>query len=93
MMPRRFGPQRRERQVSIGRGSMQTLYILGADGQPQPVQVRVGDTNGSLTEVVGGLNPGQKVITSRLATGKSNSSSGGNQRGGSSRRRSGGPNG
>ncbi len=59
------------REVSIGRGSRQTVYILGADGQPQPVQITVGESNGSLTEVVAGdLREGQEVITSRLAPGQ-----------------------
>jgi len=59
------------REVSIGRGSRQTVYVLGADGQPQPVQITVGESNGSVTEVVSGdLREGQEVITSRLAPGQ-----------------------
>jgi len=59
------------REVSIGRGSRQTVYVLGADGQPQAVQITVGESNGSVTEVVGGnLREGQEVITSRLAPGQ-----------------------
>ena len=63
------GRPRIERQARIGRGSRQSVYVLGANGEPQAVQVTVGNTNGALTEVVGGLKPGQKVITSRLAAG------------------------
>lgn len=59
------------REVSIGRGSRQTVYVLGADGNPQAVQITVGESNGSVTEVVGGdLREGQDVITSRLAPGQ-----------------------
>lgn len=59
------------REVSIGRGSRQTVYVLGADGQPQAVQITVGESNGSMTEVVSGdLREGQEVITSRLAPGQ-----------------------
>ena len=59
------------REVTIGRGSRQTVYVLGADGQPQAVQVVVGESNGSVTEVVSGdLREGQEVITSRLAPGQ-----------------------
>jgi HlyD family secretion protein len=59
------------REVSIGRGSRQTVYVLGADGQPQAVQITVGESNGSVTEVVSGaLREGQEVITSRLAPGQ-----------------------
>lgn len=93
MPPRRMGGQRRERQVSIGRGSRQTVYVLDADGKPKAVEVTVGDTNGSVTEVVGGLQPGQKVITSKLATSPSSESGSGGQRQSGSQRRSAGPNG
>src|SRR3546814_20606158 len=56
------------REVGIGRGSQQTVYVLGADGQPKPIQVRVGDSNGSQTEVSGkDLKPGMKLITGQLA--------------------------
>jgi HlyD family secretion protein len=59
------------REVSIGRGSRQTVYVLGADGTPQAVQIVVGESNGSETEVTGGdLHEGQEVITARLAAGQ-----------------------
>lgn len=59
------------REVSIGRGSRQTVYVLGADGNPQAVQVVVGESNGSETEVTGGeIHEGQEVITARLAAGQ-----------------------
>ncbi|HYN46359.1 MAG TPA: efflux RND transporter periplasmic adaptor subunit [Allosphingosinicella sp.] len=65
------GGGRRERQVSIGRGSRQTVYVLGPDGAPTPVRVVVGESNGSETEIVGGdLREGQEVITARLAPGQ-----------------------
>jgi HlyD family secretion protein len=64
-------PRRRNRpsqEVAIGRGSTQTVYILGENGQPEPVEVRVGQTDGSQTQVTGkGLKPGMKVITGQLA--------------------------
>src|SRR6185295_13818780 len=59
------------REVSIGRGSRQTVYVLGADGNPTPVRVVVGESNGSETEITGGeLREGQEVITARLAAGQ-----------------------
>lgn len=68
MPPRRRG-NRANREVSIGRGSRQTVYVVGENGQPEPIQVRVGQTNGSQTEVIGdGLKPGMKVITGQLAS-------------------------
>ena len=77
--PRRDRP---ERTATLGRGASQTVYIKGADGQPQPVQVTTGDTNGTLTEVLSGdLKPGQQVITGQLA-GDGDKSGGGARRGG-----------
>lgn len=65
-MPRRGGAQR---DVAIGRGSEQRVYVVGADGKPTAVTVRTGDTNGSVTEVVGdGLQEGVPVITGQLAS-------------------------
>ena len=65
-------PRRRARgnqEVTIGRGSKQTIYILGDDGKPQPIDVRVGESNGSQTQVTGkDLKPGMKVITGQLAS-------------------------
>ncbi len=61
---------RPERTATLGRGATQTVYIKGADGTPQPVQIVTGDSNGSMTEVIGGaLKPGAEVITGQLATG------------------------
>ena len=58
------------REVQIGRGSAQQVYILNAKGEPEPVSVTTGDTNGTLTEVTGdSLREGAAVITGRLAAG------------------------
>ncbi|KQM30914.1 efflux RND transporter periplasmic adaptor subunit [Sphingomonas sp. Leaf10] len=84
-----FGPPRRRRDggagkaATIGRGSQQTVYILGDDGKPQPVQITTGNSNGALTEVTGGdLRPGMKVITAQLADPSGKSSKGGAAKGG-----------
>ncbi|MBI0474269.1 efflux RND transporter periplasmic adaptor subunit [Sphingomonas sp. MA1305] len=67
-----------QRQATLGRGATQTVYVKGADGQPQPVQITTGDTNGQMTEVLsGGLKPGMQVITGQLAGGDSGSGGGG----------------
>jgi HlyD family secretion protein len=82
--PRRGG-DRAERTVTADRGAQQTVYILGADGQPQPVQVTTGDTNGSVTEVTSGsLRAGSKVITGQLSDGASAPSGGSGGGGGGS---------
>jgi len=60
------GPGRAERtaqQKGIGAGSRQTVYVVGADKKPAPVQVVTGATDGSLTEVTSReLKPGAQVI-------------------------------
>ena len=66
-----FRPNRNrpERTATVARGSRQTLYVKGADGSPKPVQVTTGDSDGSQTEVLSGLQPGAQVITGQLASG------------------------
>jgi HlyD family secretion protein len=51
----------RDRQVRPTDGS-RTLYVL-KDGRPQPVSVKIGATDGELTEIVSGLVEGDQVIT------------------------------
>ncbi|MDB5698016.1 MAG: efflux transporter periplasmic adaptor subunit [Alphaproteobacteria bacterium] len=64
-----------QRQVSIGRGSQQTVYVLDDNGGPQPVRITVGESNGSDTEVLSGaLRAGMQVITGRLASGQTQQS-------------------
>ncbi|HEX5378611.1 MAG TPA: efflux RND transporter periplasmic adaptor subunit [Phenylobacterium sp.] len=70
LMPR-GGPGRQGRQardVTIGRGSRQQIYVLQDDGTLKALSVQVGDSNGSQTEVSGrGLAAGLKVVTGQLA--------------------------
>lgn len=73
LVPRggRRGRGRPTREVGIGRGSQQTVYVLGEDGNPRAVRVVVGESNGSMTEITGGdLTEGMEVITARLAPGQ-----------------------
>lgn len=54
--------------VDIGRGSLQQIWVLGADNVPKPLRVTTGDTDGTNTEVSGpDVRPGLKVITAKLA--------------------------
>ncbi len=39
------------------------LFVVGRDGKPQALAVRLGASDGGLTEVVSGLEAGQDVIT------------------------------
>jgi HlyD family secretion protein len=67
--PPRGTASKKAREVQIGRGSAQTVYILDAEGEPESVAVTTGDTNGTLTEVTGdSLREGAAVITGKLAT-------------------------
>lgn len=65
------GGRTTEQEVGLGRGSVHTIYILGADGKPTPERVKIGDTDGTRTIVSGaGLNAGVKVVTGELAAAK-----------------------
>jgi HlyD family secretion protein len=71
---RRRGGGGATKSATMSKGAEQTVYILGADGKPQAVQVTTGNTDGTVTEVTGGqLKPGDKVITGQLASGSSKS--------------------
>ncbi|MEJ7933620.1 efflux RND transporter periplasmic adaptor subunit [Sphingobium sp. AN558] len=59
------------RQVSFGAGSSQTVYVIGEDGEPKPIQIVIGASDGARTVVTGGaLKPGMRVITGQLAAGQ-----------------------
>jgi HlyD family secretion protein len=59
-----------------GRKAGQTIYELGADGEPKPVDIRTGITDGRFTEVVAGnLKAGDTVIVG-LVTAKADASAG-----------------
>lgn len=70
LIPRRGRGGDAGRSATIGRGSMQAIYVLDADDQPQRIAVTVGDSNGTVTQVSGqGLTMGMRVITGTLADG------------------------
>jgi len=57
-----------EKSTKIERGAKRQIYVLGEDGAPRPIDVTVGSSNGTQTEVSGaGLNAGMQVITGNLA--------------------------
>uniref|UniRef100_UPI0040578B35 efflux RND transporter periplasmic adaptor subunit n=1 Tax=Candidatus Electronema sp. TaxID=2698783 RepID=UPI0040578B35 len=71
MSPRRF-PRREKRvtQKMDSRGEQQ-LWLLGDDGQPKPVQVKIGLSDGSNAEALeGGLKEGDLVIISAGGSGR-----------------------
>jgi HlyD family secretion protein len=61
------GPPEQPKNAAVSRGAQQQLWVVGPDGQPKPITVMVGFTNGSLTQVSGrGVHPGLQVITGQL---------------------------
>lgn len=60
-------------------GQTRTVWVLGADKQPQPRRIETGITDGSATEVVNGnLQAGELLIVGETVTGESRPAS--NQR-------------
>ncbi|KQZ81434.1 hemolysin D [Mesorhizobium sp. Root157] len=62
-MGRPSGNRSRQQAQPPADGS-RTLYVL-KDGAPQPVSVKIGSTNGELTEILSGLSEGDQVITAQ----------------------------
>jgi HlyD family secretion protein len=61
--PRRGRRGREPQQREIGAGSRQTVYVVGEDGQPQPVEVVTQSSDGRNTAVRSDeLEPGMKVV-------------------------------
>jgi len=81
---RRGGGGGAAREAAIGRGSKQTVYVVGDAGDtPQPVEITVGDSNGSQAEVIGGkLAEGAEVVIGQYAAGAEGGGQGGGQAGG-----------
>ena len=58
-----------QQERKIGAGSRQTIYIVGSNGQPQPIQVVTGASDGRNTAVQSkDLQPGMEVITGQRAS-------------------------
>ena len=54
-----------------GGGGSGRIWIVGADGKAKPVEVRLGLTDGSMTEIVSGdIRVGQEVIAGQQAAAK-----------------------
>ncbi|WP_420209489.1 efflux RND transporter periplasmic adaptor subunit [Candidatus Electronema sp. JC] len=70
MAPPRFPrSEKRMKQKGDSRGEQQ-LWLLGDDGQPKPVQVKIGLSDGSNAEVLeGGLKADDVVIISAVSNG------------------------
>jgi HlyD family secretion protein len=52
-----------------GGGLAGRVWTLGAGGKPQPVSVQLGVSDGSSTEVLGGISEGQEVIVGQTGSG------------------------
>lgn len=58
-------------------GQTRRVWVLGADGKPQPRRIKVGLSDGTSTEVVeGDLKEGDMVITGQTISGAARSTSG-----------------
>lgn len=56
---------------AAGGGGSGRIWIVGADGKAKPVEVRLGLTDGSMTEIVSGdIKDGQEVIAGQQAAAK-----------------------
>nr|WP_245322515.1 hypothetical protein [Mesorhizobium sp. WSM3882] len=59
----RMGPPNRQREATKAPiDGSRTLYVLD-NGRPHAVNVRIGSTDGELTEITSGLEEGAEVIT------------------------------
>ncbi len=60
-----FGLEREGPEATISAGSRQTVYVLGEDGELQPISVTTGRSDGRMTVVISGeLEAGMQVVTS-----------------------------
>lgn len=55
-------------------GDQTTVQIL-KDGQPETIAVEIGDSNDTQIEIISGLNEGDEIITSVIASGQTDSRS------------------
>jgi HlyD family secretion protein len=69
MLPRPPRQQARPSTAAPAKGEAQRVWML-RDGQPAPVAVTVGPTDGHMTEVTGGIEVGAQVITEMLSAPK-----------------------
>ena len=51
-----------DRTQGSGRTQVGRVFVTGKDGKPQGVTVRIGATDGGMTEIVSGLEAGREVI-------------------------------
>ena len=81
-----------DREATIGRGSKQTVYVVADAGdKPEPVEITVGESNGSQAEVTGGkLAEGTQVVIGQFAAGGESGGGSGNRQRGSGNRQGGG---
>jgi len=61
-MGRPGGNRQRQQQPTPPTDGSRTLYVL-ENGRPHPVKVKIGSTDGELTEITSGLDEGALVIT------------------------------
>lgn len=68
MGPPRLRRGNNEKVAKIERGARRQIYVVGPNGAAQPIDVTVGSSNGTQTEVTGAdLRAGMQVITGNLS--------------------------
>jgi HlyD family secretion protein len=74
--PRRR-PRQQEEQAGTDEGSFGRIYRLGPDGNPQPVPVRLGATDGAYTEILrGDLQEGTAIVVGASRPGAADEANG-----------------
>lgn len=70
LVPRPPRPARRRASATPGKGGTQQIWIV-RDGEPEPVSVTTGASDGRMTELLqGAVRPGMQVITESLSSAK-----------------------
>jgi serine/threonine protein kinase len=69
--PRAFGLSPRELAMAdADERAARTVWVIGEKNEPEPVQIRIGITDGTSTEVVAGLKEGDRVVVDEVRTGR-----------------------
>jgi len=65
--PRAFGLSPRELAMAdADKRAARTVWVIRAKNEPEPVQIKIGITDGTSTEVVAGLNEGDRAVVDEV---------------------------
>jgi len=60
-------PSAEQGRLAVPAADGRPLWVLGDDGAPRPVRVKTGLSDGTLTEVLEGLKPGDTIVTEAIS--------------------------